>query len=334
MRRVIWLVLLMALLWSAWWGVATYGVARGIEGWLNARQTEGWQAETSAITSGGYPKDIRVTVKDIALADPDTGVAVQVSNLQVQAPVWDPGTLTLNLPENPILLASPEGRSRLLMQMGQARLAVKTTASLALEQMETTADAWLLDAEAGDILAGGASRLSVVQDPEVTAKYRFKMNIDALRPGEVPRGALYIPQDWPVTFDQFALNTTVVFDRPWDITALEVSRPQPRQIVIQRAEAAWGALQLRFAAALDVDAQGDASGTLNVQARNWRAMLILAETSGALSPSLRQQIEQALSTFAGLAGNPETLDLALTLRGGTVFLGFLPLGPAPRLILR
>ncbi|MDW3224993.1 MAG: DUF2125 domain-containing protein [Paracoccaceae bacterium] len=330
MRRVIWLILGVALLWSAWWGVATFGVARGIEGWLSARQTEGWQAETSAITSGGYPKDIRVTVKDIALADPDTGAAVQASSLQVQAPVWDPGTVTLDLPKDPILLASPEGRSRLLMQKGQARLAVTPTASLALEQMEATADAWLLDAEAGDILAGGTSRLSVVQDPEMAAKYRFEMGIDALRPGEVPRRALYIPLDWPVTFDQFALNTTVIFDRSWDITALEVSRPQPRQIVIHSAEAAWGALQLRFAAALDVDVQGTASGTLNVQARNWRSMLILAETSGALRP----QIEQALSTFAGLAGNPETLDLALTLRGGTVFLGFLPLGPAPRLILR
>ncbi|MBW4710590.1 DUF2125 domain-containing protein [Roseobacter sp. YSTF-M11] len=334
MRRVIWLVVLVALVWSGWWVMATLGAVRGIEGWLAARQSEGWQAETSAIAFEGYPLDIRITLKDPLLADPDTGVALETSALRLGAPVWDPGQITLVLPNDPILLASPETRTRFLTQEGRANLFVDTGAALALEQMEASADVWLLDGEAGDLLSGGTSRAAVVHDPEMPATYHFNLDVDGLRPGEIPRSALFIPQEWPVTFDRLSVQSTVRFDRIWDITALEVSRPQPRQISIPQAEAIWGDLQLRFAANLDVDVAGAATGSVNVQARNWRAMLAIAETAGILPSGLRPQIEQALSTLASLAGNPETLDVTLTLRDGFVSLGFIPLGPAPRFRLR
>lgn len=334
MRRVIWLIVWAAVVWSGWWALATIGAVRGIDGWLTARQAEGWQAETTAIAFDGYPADIQITLKDLALADPDTGVALESSKLTLLAPAWDPGNVTLVLPDDPILLASPEGQNQLLTQNAQARLHVKTNKSLALETMQANADAWLLEAAAGDALAGSASRVLITQDEEDASQYQFELDVDALRPGTVPRAALSIPQDWPVAFDQFTLTSTVTFDRPWDITALEVSRPQPRRIAVQQAEALWGELQLRFAAALDVDAAGAASGTVSLQARNWRAMLNLAEKSGALPAAIRPQIEQALSTFASLSGNSETLDLTLTLRDGFISLGFIPLGEAPRLVLR
>lgn len=334
MRRVFWLIALVVLVWSGWWAVASTGAVRAIEGWLAARQSEGWQAEVADIAPAGYPFDIRVALRDVALADPDTGVAVQASALTLMAPAWDLGDVTLVLPDDPVLLASPEGQNTLLMQQAQARLSVKPWASMAMEQMTASAGAWLLEAETGDVMAGGGTQARIIQDTENTSKYALDAEVEQLRPGDTLRAALRIPKDWPVTFDRLLLKSTMTFERPWDITALEVSRPQPRQLTIHQAEAVWGALQLRFAADLDVDADGVPSGSVSLQARNWRAMLMLAQNSGAISPMLRPQIERALSTFAGLAGNSETLDLAVSLRGGTVYLGFLPLAPAPRLILR
>ena len=34
------------------------------------------------------------------------------------------------------------------------------------------------------------------------------------------------------------------------------------------------------------------------------------------------------------SGNPEALDVTITLRNGTAFLGFIPLGPVPPIRLR
>lgn len=334
MRRVIWLVVLAAVIWSGWWALATMGAVRAVEHWLATRQAEGWQAETSGIAFEGYPLDMRITLKDMALADPQTGIALQASALSFHAPVWDPGNITLVLPDDPILLANPDSKNELLTQDAQVRLEVQKNAALDLETMQASADAWLLDAPAGDVLAGGASRTAFIKDPDSTATYHFTLDVDALRPGTVPRTALRIPQDWPVAFERFSLQATLRFDRPWDITALEVSRPQPSHITIDHADILWGALQLRIAAALDIDPAGAASGTLSLQARNWREMLSLAERGGVLPAGLRAQVEQVLSTFAGLAGNTETLDLTLSLRDGVASLGFLPLGQVPRLRLR
>ena len=63
-------------------------------------------------------------------------------------------------------------------------------------------------------------------------------------------------------------------------------------------------------------------------------MVDMAERAGFLPTSLRAQADQVFSVLAGLSGNTTTLDVELTLANGFVSLGFLPLGPAPRLQLR
>jgi hypothetical protein len=85
---------------------------------------------------------------------------------------------------------------------------------------------------------------------------------------------------------------------------------------------------------LDVDADGNPTGTLSLQARNWREMLAVAEASGSLPQQIRPQVERALGLLASASGNPDAIDVTLTLANGTVSLGFLPLAPAPQLILR
>ncbi|MGC3938231.1 DUF2125 domain-containing protein [Roseobacter sp. EG26] len=334
MWRLIRFVLLAALAVSGWWAFATFGAVRGIDQWLAQRQVDGWQAETSAIGFQGFPSHVHLFLKKLTLADPSTGVALDASVLELRAPVWAPGDIRIVLPGDPILLATPEGRARLLVQKGRVDVSLKPKAAMALEKMKTSSDAWLLDSLAGDFLAGGKSQMVLHQDEEIPEKYTLDLRVDALRPGEIPRAALFIPQHWPVSFDSFNARLSVTFDRVWDISALEVSRPQPRQIIINQAEAVWGALQLRFAATLDIDPEGVATGTVKVQARNWRAMLALAENAGVLPRALRPQFEQALSALAGLGGNSEALDLTLALNDGLISVGFLPLGPAPRFILR
>jgi hypothetical protein len=63
-------------------------------------------------------------------------------------------------------------------------------------------------------------------------------------------------------------------------------------------------------------------------------MLSLAEAAGALPGGIASQIERGLSALAGLSGNPNAIDVELTFKDGRMSFGILPLGPAPRLILR
>jgi hypothetical protein len=91
---------------------------------------------------------------------------------------------------------------------------------------------------------------------------------------------------------------------------------------------------LRLTGMLDVDSFGLASGQITVQAQNWRAMLDVAERGGALPAPLRPLLESALEGLSDLSGRAETLDLDLTITGGRISVGFLPLGQLPPLVLR
>ncbi|WP_299676294.1 DUF2125 domain-containing protein [uncultured Roseobacter sp.] len=334
MPRIIWAGLVLALAWSGWWLWATAAAERAVERWFAERRAEGWQAEYARLDLAGYPLRFDAEVLLPALADPGTGVALTASHVGVSAPAWWPGDLTVRLPADAITLASPEGRATLLMQAATADMELTPGNALELERLQFGAGPWSLGGPQGQVVLADDLRLAMVQDESTPQRYALSVGAAALQPGSVPRAALRVPESWPVSFDSFALEMEVVFDRVWDRRAVEVARPQPQRIEIDLAEAVWGTLELRAAAELTLDAQGVPEGPLSLQARNWQEILGLAERSGALPAALVPQARSVLQALAAASGDPRAIDVTLTLRDGLVLLGFVPLGPAPRLVLR
>lgn len=332
MRRLLWIFTSLALIWCIWWGVASAVLRGSVQTWLEARQAEGWQAEAQ-IDGGGFPSTLVAQLKSLALADPATGVALEADTLRLEADAWWPGRARVHLPASPMRLAAPDGRAELLMDQGLMTLQLAPSAALTLRDLSWTSGPWGISQPAGSLVSADALILAM-QQTEAPKTYTFDINAQTLAPGTRLREALRVPTDWPLAFESFRADMTVTFDRPWDLRALEDRRPQPRQVVLSLAEAAWGTLRLNLAADLEVDAEGIPTGEIRIQARNWRTMLDLAQTAGLLPPQLRPQAESVLSSLAGATGNPNTIDVTLTARGGFLALGFIPLAPAPRLILR
>jgi hypothetical protein len=334
MKRVIWVVVAVALIWSAWWAVAALALQRGVQDWLAERRAEGWQAEAEAFHLAGYPSRLELAMETLALADPARGVAIEFTSLAIASKAWWPGHATLIFPDAPIAIAAPKNRALLQGSAARAELNLRPGTDLQVADMGLGSGPWQLGNEAGTLLAASDITLTMVQDAAERSAYTFDANVTAFAPGEALRRDLNIPESWPASFDALRLQADVAFDRPWDLPAIEGARPQPRRIDLHLAEASWGAVLLRASAALDVDPDGSPTGTLSLQARNWREMLAVAEASGSLPPQLRPQVERALSLLASASGNPDAIDVTLTLSDGAISLGFLPLAPAPRLILR
>ena len=334
MRRLVWLAVVFALLWSGWWGFATYSLRSSFEAWFDARRAEGWQAEMVEIRSGGFPMALDTTLADPLLADPQTGVAFETEALRFSAPAWWPGYVTVTLPGDSFSIATPLHKRVVTVAEARADLRVHPGNALEVETVSATAGPWAVAAPEGSVAAAQALRLAMQQDPQTATRYDFAFDAPAFQPGSLPRAAFRIPADWPVTFDSLALDATVDFDRPIDRRTIEDARPQPRQIDLRRAEAIWGDVLLRGAADLEVAADGVLSGEISFQARNWRDILDLAERAEVLPAVLRPQLENILAALARGGGNENALDVTLTLSDGTVFMGFIPLGTAPRLVLR
>ena len=331
-RLTVKLLALVVLVWTTWWVLATNGMQRGLNAWFDARQSEGWQASAGKMDRGGFPLRIATTLRDVALDDPETQSALRIPQISLSTPIYWPGHATVRLPSEPLTLTTPQGILTLTTSGTEAALRLHPGTSLQLELMQAYSSDITLDLVEGRLLSA-ESLITSVQQSVTTQTYDIDFIATEFAPGSVIREALRLPNAWPNAFETLAADMSVQFDRPWDRSALEGSRPQPRLIEIVTAEAIWADLRIALSADLQVAEGGVLSGTLKIKAQNWQRMLDLATGSGALAPQMRPQVESGLNLLSGLSGGSDALDLDITIENGRMRMGFIPLGNAPLLIL-
>ena len=191
-----------------------------------------------------------------------------------------------------------------------------------------------LASSSGWRLAAAQGRLAAQRQEDDETTYRLGLEASDLRPGTGLRTRLDPSALLPAEVERVHLDVTVTFDAPLDRNAVEQARPQPRRIDIEDLSARWGELELRAAGTLDVGRDGLPVGAVIVKATNWREMVQVSVNAGLVPAALSGTVEKALEVLAGLSGAGDTLDVPLSFKGGRVSIGPVPLGPAPRLILR
>ncbi|PCJ09071.1 MAG: hypothetical protein COB16_05875 [Rhodobacteraceae bacterium] len=333
MLRVIKLLLVAALLWSLYWFAAGWGLRNGISTWFAEQQRQGWQAEYSALTSSGFPSRHTTRITYPTLADPGTGTAWRADWLEVDSPAIWPGRQTLRFASTPQRLSYYDQTAVIEAAGLQAQMHLAPGLTLTLEELSLSSGAWRISDGKNAVMSARTLQLGMRQTGE-PERYQLLISAADFTPGTALRRLLAVTDTLPDSFETLVLDMEVTFDTAWDRTALELRRPQPRHIELKLADAHWGALRIKATGTLDVDEAGRPTGVMFLKVENWRQMLEMAEGAGALPANARNGIERVLGLFAGLGGNPSDLDTQLNFRDGYVALGPIPLGPAPRLILR
>ena len=81
---------------------------------------------------------------------------------------------------------------------------------------------------------------------------------------------------------------------------------------------------------MTVGADGMAEGKVDLSARRWRELFDLLVKAGVIPAKNAPTVQRLLESLAAQSGQPDTLALPLTLSGGFVRFGPLPLAPLPR----
>ena len=331
-RIVIWVAAIFAVLYAGYWVVGWQGALRAIPAWAEDRRTEGWQVDYSDLSVLGFPSRFDTTLSDLAVADPRTGWAWEGAFFQLLALSYRPNHLIAVLPPAHSL-STPLARYDLTQAQARASLVVTFEANPQIDRTTVVIDAprvttrdWTSSANA---LRFATRRL---EDAPLT--HEIGLQTQGLVPSRSIKAQLDPAGLLPPAIETLRLDAALSFDAPWDLRALEQRRPQITALDLREARASWGGMDLRLTGRLDVDSFGFASGEIDVQAQNWRAMLDVAERGGALPARLRPLLESALEGLSDLSGRAETLDLDLTIAGGRISVGFLPLGQLPPLVLR
>ncbi|MEO0989475.1 MAG: DUF2125 domain-containing protein [Pseudomonadota bacterium] len=333
MRVLLWIVGISAALWSGYWFVGAMAMEQAVVRWLDDRRDEGWVAETTAVHTRGFPNRFDTTVEGLDLADPETGVAWTAPFFQVLALTYKPYHVIAVWPESQTL-AFPDQKVAVGAEKMQGSIVFVPETALTVDRTQMVMDAVTLVSDAGWRTSIQEGRLAARRTEGKPLAYDVGFRATDVSPSGRFLDVITAGSDLPDTIEEMRIDATVAFDAPLDRHAIEDRRPQPTSVELKILKATWGNLDLQMTGTVDVDDRGYPDGAVAVQARNWRDMLDLAVRADALPRDLLPTAERALAFLAGLSGNPETIDASLNFRNGLVAFGPLPLGPAPRLVLR
>jgi hypothetical protein len=334
MRKLVRTIIILTVIWGAWWFAASTGLERSVAAWLEDRRGAGWHADVAKISKQGFPLKLHTRLQDVYVSDPTSGIAIDMLQLDLIAAAYWPGFMKVQLPDTPINIAIPNRTLTLNAIDGIAELRLRPGPSLQLQNMRFTSDAWAVEEVEGNLISAKDLRLSAVQNETSAKLYHLALNAADLKPGLNIRAAFKLPIDWPLTFETFTADMDVGFDKAWDRSALDGTRPQPRSIVVRSISAVWGTLNVMGTGNVTLDPAGIPTGMMTVNISNWRDILDLVETSGALAASQRVQAEFMAGALSNQGDDPNDLTLVLSFKNGQMSLGPINLGPAPRLVFQ
>jgi hypothetical protein len=333
MRRVIVILAVVAALFTAYWFAVARGVDTGLRAWFAARQADGWVAEYATLGTTGFPRRFETAVTDLTLADPATGVAWTAPRFAFEAAAFRPNRITARWPAEQTF-ASPWERIAIAADRFDASIEFVPGTRLELRAVEANLAGVALSSTLGwetEFAVGAVSAALVAGRPQT---YALRLEAtDVVLPAELRR-TLDPARLLPDVVNGLVATATVAFDAPWDRFAVEEARPQVTALNIGDLRGQWGGIELRAAGDLSVDPEGVPDGRITVKVTNWRDLLRVAENAGLLPEPLMPTIERAFEILAGLSGPADTLDAPLTFANGIVSFGPVPLGPAPRIVIR
>lgn len=333
MRLLIRIFVILAVIWSLWWAVASFVLSRGIDAWITARTDEGWSV---GIQSGqvGFPLNISTKLAVVDVDNPITGFGVSARDTTVKARTYWPGHVDIVLPDSPVQFRNQAAQTTLTTKDASLALRLRPGFALEIGQLAFESDRWQIQAGALDMLSGTGFVLRGDQPARGSGHYDIRLNAQDLAISDAARQLLALPQSLPPTFETFALTGGVSFAQPLALTTTEDTPAQITQIVVEAARIEWGSIALQAMGAIDVDKEGIPSGRIDVQAKDWANLLDLAQANGALPDAQRGQAELMFRLFANRGGSPDDLDLTLAFEEGQMILSGIRLGPAPRILLQ
>lgn len=333
MRKLLVLIIIAATLWGGYWFVGSSAVEKGLTVWFEDRQNDGWVAEYSDLGTSGFPNRFDTTITDLQLADPRTGVAWTAPFFQIFTLSYKPNHIIATWP-NEQVIASPRERLTITSDKMQGSVVFKPKTALTLDHSSIVLENFAIASDQGwkTALTGGS--LHTKQTTGVTNSHDIAFQASGVTPSTQFLSLLDQSGLLPDDIELLTIDSSIGFDGPWDRFAIEQARPNITSINLKHVQAKWGDLDLRIAGKLDINSAGVPEGALTIKAQNWREILHLMVNAGLIPPNLSRTVEVALEFIAASSGKTDYLDADLTFQNGRMSFGPIPLGAAPRLVIR
>lgn len=331
MRAWVWLLILLAALWGAWWAFATTQMQAGVTQALEVRRAAGWQVENAAPRKAGFPQALETRIDRLAIAAPEGEDRLEVRDLALSAPTWWPLAPSLSAGRMTVETRAGALPLDIAFDTPTATLSLQPGLDLALQAAEAQSAALRIAGPDGPLLDLAVPRMEVQRRDADAAAYAVTFDAGQITPGPL-LVRLLTPEAAPPAAPEATGRGVLTFDRALDLAAARSAKP-PRLtgLEIGALQLSWGKLALTARGQVSLDAEGLPEGEVTLKLTQWRPLVEAAQRAGLLPPSMRLQVETMLGALENRGGTPGGLDLVLGFAGGQMTLAGIPLGPAPRL---
>jgi hypothetical protein len=327
MRRLIYVIVFLAVLFSLYWLAVARLVQSGADQAVSQLAQQGIDLRFAALNTAGYPMQFDSRAADVVIAQPQAGWQWQLPQLRMQAGSARPWDITLTLPAAQQIIV--QGQTlQAASRDAAARVTLRPDPAFGLDRAALTfADAQVVsDAGWSLALAGLAAELAQVSQAD--AAYDASVRITDL---DIPVGlrALLDPQG---LLAQDAVQMRVAaqlrFAAPLDLRLQSAAQAVPDQIDLRDLTLDWGAIRAQLSGAISIDAAGWPSGQLVVQTAQWPVLLQLLTNAGVIDANMARNASRFAAFMVAADG---TLTLPVLIQDGRIAVAGVPVMLAPRL---
>ncbi len=322
MRKLTFLVLILAAIYAGYWFTGARVVGQSIENATAAARDKGWDIAYSDARTIGFPSRFDTTVTDIAVADPARSWVWQAPFLQVFALSYAPNRVIAAFPEEQTF--SIGGQTLSIAADGlRASAAVDANTALSFDTTTIEMGPTRVTSDAGWMMAADKALFAVRAQPETEQVYDVYLDMTALT----------LPTEMVAAFDPEGVlgsvvqsvsgDAAVTLDQPLD---RHVVAPVVEKIALDRLQINWGEVDLTADGAVEIDNDGVPDGRVTLRTAQWEQLIDLMVNAGVIQPGMSRTVTNVARSLA--AGG--TLELPISFQSGFMSFGPIPLGPAPR----
>ena len=300
-------IVICAIGWSVYWVIGGRIMDERVERWLDFPADSNWSVAYDSVALAGYPNRFDTTVTGFELRHKGSEAAWRINPLRLFAlsyqpqkfiAVW-PAEQTVILPRGGLVDVFTDDM-RASMSFGVDALPYEAVMSIKGALLATPMGAVPIE----DVLLAMRA-----VDSGSGADYDVDMRVDGL----------YLPvQDEPSRIDGHIRARVVMDEARVDIMSSDV-----------RLEG----VVLQATGSLGADTDGYLIGDLSVAVQNYTELPALLAVYGVIKPTMAARVGKTLSFISALALDKSRVSVPLRFDGGKMYLGPLPIGESPRLVI-
>ena len=323
MRRLTFLILIVAAIYSGYWFLGVKAVRAGSQHAITQAQEDGWDISYADLQTVGFPSRFDTTAHEFALTSPDGQLSWEAPFLQVFALSYQPNNVIAAFP--------PEQNLRIGDQTFdidakglRASAKVRPNTNLSFQNTTVEMGATTIASDLGWSIGIQNAIFAVREATDLAAAYDVFLDVNQLvLPADI---IAEIDPDNLLTnsIQQVVLDAVVTLDQPLD---RHVQDPLPQAITLRRASLVWGNIVLIADGSLEIGDDGIPEGRITLKTDQWREIIDLLVSIG----TIQRRTAFTITTMANSMVQDGRLELPISFQDGFMSVGPIPIGPAPRL---